>query len=148
LIRSSENQSNAHSTLSLDEDKNPLFESMTTKSTKMSQSKLCSSSELFVGFVNHVVGIAHLRFLRHDFIIKHKELAFKFMLEFLKDLYSEQWNTLTQSLWSEVWEHTSETFSNEKKKKIQQHYDDGNIHEGILKIYNELKLSNLQTSSK
>jgi hypothetical protein len=83
-------------------DKNPPFELMTTKLTKKSQSKLCSSSELFVGFVNHVVGIAHLRFLRHNFIIKHKELAFKFMLEFLKDIYSEQWNTLTQSLWSEV----------------------------------------------
>jgi hypothetical protein len=90
---------------------------MTTKLTKKSQSKLCSISELFV---NHVVRIAHLRFfvLYYEFIIKHKELAFKFMLEFLKDLYSEQWNTLTQSLWSEVWEHTSETFSNEKRRKF------------------------------
>jgi hypothetical protein len=39
---------------------------------------------------------------------------------------------LTQSLWSEVWEHTSETFSNEKKK-IQQHYYES-IFEIILTI--------------
>jgi hypothetical protein len=39
---------------------------------------------------------------------------------------------LTQSLWSEVWEHTSETFSNEKKK-IQQHYYES-IFEMILTI--------------
>jgi hypothetical protein len=83
--------------------------------------------------VNHVVGIAHLRFLRHDFIIKHKELAFGFMLEFLKDIYSDHWNTLTQNLWLEVWEHTLETFSHEKKKKIQQHYYES-IFEMILTI--------------
>jgi hypothetical protein len=40
---------------------------------------------------------------------------------------------LTQNLWSEVWEHTLETFSNEKKKKIQQHYYES-IFEMILTI--------------